>query len=266
MESAINSGKIDVRQRVLHALDLGMLGDWEGAKRSLEHLEDPIVPRLMSLMTEQQRREKERSEAQAVARHELGNAISIAQANIEAMVDGVLEPTAERLAAIRDALQSSGVLLNDMKRQYRRPGDTRMRIESFDICNLVSTQVGLVSSIAEAKNVHVSYDRLCAEPAAACTSYRGDPDRIAHAIRHVLLSAVRYTPPGGEIAIECVRPNAEILLSVNGSHENGVQEQHDVGFSLLSKLLEAVGGQARVVNQGAKSATFVIALPAVPVA
>jgi signal transduction histidine kinase len=242
-----------------------MLGDWEGAKRSLEHLEDPIVPRLMTLMTEQQRREKERSEAQAVARHELGNAISIAQANIEAMVDGVLEPTAERLAAIRDALQSSGVLLDDLKRQYRRPGETRMRIESFDIRNLISSQVDLVSSIAEAKNVHVSYKRMCAEP-AACTSYRGDPDRIAHAIRHVLLSAVRYTPPGGEIAIECVHPNAEILLSVNGTQYGEANAQHDVGFSLLSKLLEAVGGQARVVNEGSKGASFVIALPAVPLA
>ena len=243
-----------------------MLGDWEGAKRSLEHLEDPIVPRLMTLMTEQQRREKERSEAQAVARHELGNAISIAQANIEAMVDGVLEPTAERLAAIRDALQSSGVLLDGLKRQYRRAGETRMRIESFDICSLISSQVDLVSSIAEAKNVHVSYKRMCAEPAAACTSYRGDPDRIAHAVRHVLLSAVRYTPPGGEIAVECVRPNAEILLSVNGSQDSQATEPHNVGFSLLSKLLEAVGGQARVVDQGAKGASFVIALPAVPLA
>jgi signal transduction histidine kinase len=266
MESAISSGKIDVRQRVLHALDLGMLGDWEGAKRSLEHLEDPIVPRLMSLMTEQQRREKERSEAQAVARHELGNAISIAQANIEAMVDGVLEPTAERLASIRDALQSSGVLLDDLKRQYRRPGDTHMRIETFDICNLISSQVDLISSIAEAKNVHVSYKRMCAEPPGACTAYRGDPDRIAHAVRHVLLSAVRYTPPGGEIAVECVRPNAEILLSVNSSHEDRAKEQLNVGFSLLSKLLEAVGGQARVVNEGAKSASFLVALPAVPLA
>src|SRR5690348_3981729 len=266
MESAINSGKIDVRQRVLHALDLGMLGDWEGAKRSLEDLEDPIVPRLMTLMTEQQRREKERGEAQAVARHELGNAISIAQANIEAMVDGVLEPTAERLAAIRDALQSSGVLLDDLKRQYRRPGETHMRIERFDICDLISSQVDLVSSIAEAKNVRVSYKRLCAEPPAECSSYRGDPDRIAHAVRHVLLSAVRYTPPGGEIAIECVRPNAEIVLSVNGTQDGEAKGQHDVGFSLLSKLLEAVGGQARVVNQGAKGASFVIALPAVPLA
>lgn len=265
MESAINSGKIDVRQRVLHALDLGMLGDWEGAKRSLEHLDDPIVPRLMSLMTEQQRREKERSEAQAIARHELGNAISIAQANIEAMVDGVLEPTAERLAAIRDALQSSGILLDDLKRQYRRAGETRMRIETFDICRLISAQVDLVSSIAEAKNVRVAYDRICEVPAAACTSYRGDPDRIAHAIRHVLLSAVRYTPPGGKIAIECVRPNAEILLSVDGTEDARMKEPHDIGFSLLSKLLEAVGGQARVLNEDAKGASFVIALPAVPI-
>src|SRR5690348_12571812 len=70
----ISSGRTDVRERVLHALDLGMLGDWDGAKRSLENLDDPIVPRLTALLTDQQRRERERAEVQAVARHELGNA------------------------------------------------------------------------------------------------------------------------------------------------------------------------------------------------
>jgi len=97
-----------MQERVLHALDLGMLGDWEGAKRSLEQFDDPLVSRLLALITDQQRLEKERAETLAVARHELGNALSIAQANVEAMLDGLLEATPDRLAGIRDALQSCG--------------------------------------------------------------------------------------------------------------------------------------------------------------
>lgn len=246
---------------MLHALDLGMLGDWDGAKRSLENLDDPIVPRLTALLTDQQRRERERAEVQAVARHELGNAISIAQANMEALVDGVLDPTPERLAGIRDAMITCGLLLEDLKKQSRPTRDNHVRIEIFDICELISSQVDLVTGIAETKNVRVHYEP-CGLHVAACGQYRGDPDRVALIVRDVLLAAVRYTPPGGEIEISCVRPNGEIELAVaTGASKNG----ETLGFSLASKLLEALGGKASILTEHPASTTFILRLPAIPV-
>lgn len=250
-----------MRERVLHALDLGMLGDWDGAKRSLENLDDPIVPRLTALLTDQQRRERERAEVQAVARHELGNAISIAQANMEALVDGVLDPTPERLAGIRDAMITCGLLLEDLKKQSRPNRDSHVRIEVFDLCELIVSQVDLVRGIAETKNVRLRYEP-CALHLNACRQYRGDPDRVALIVRDVLLGAVRFTPPGGTIETSCVRPNGEIELSVStGAAKNG----ETIGFSLASKLLEALGGQASIVTEHPASTTFVLRLPAIPV-
>lgn len=249
-----------MRERVLHALDLGMLGDWDGAKHSLEDLEDPIVPRLTALLTDQQRRERERAEMQAVARHELGNAISIAQANMEALVDGVLEPTPERLAGIRDAMITCGLLLEDLKKQYRTQRDNHVRIAVFDVCELIASQVSLISGIAESKNVHVNYEP-CRLHLQSCTQYRGDPDRVALIVRDALLASVRYTPPGGVIDISCVRPSGEIELSVaTGTERNG----ETLGFSLVSKLLESLGGQARILTEHPRSTTFVLHLPAIP--
>ena len=251
-----------MRERVLHALDLGMLGDWDGAKRSLENLDDPIVPRLLALLTEQQRRERERAEIQAVTRHELGNAISIAQANMEALVDGVLEPTPERLAGIRDAMIACGVLLEDLKKQSRPPRSNEVHIGVFDVCEMISMQVALVTGIARAKNVNVRYAG-CGRRLAACTQFRGDPEKVALIVRDVLLGAVRYTPPGGEIEIGCERPGAEIELSVStGVARNG----ESLGFSLASKLLEAVGGHAQILTEDPDGTTFVLQLPAIPVA
>lgn len=250
-----------MRERVLHALDLGMLGDWDGAKRSLEYLEDPIVPRLTALLTDQQRRERERAEMQAVVRHELGNAIAIAQANMEALVDGVLEPTSERLAAIRDAMITCGVLLEDLKKQYRVQRDNHVRIAVFDVCELISSQVLLISGIAESKNVHVHYEQ-CGLHLQSCTQYRGDPDRVALIVRDALLASVRYTPPGGVIDVSCARPSGGIELAV----ATGSAERNDetLGFSLVSKLLESLGGQARVLTEHSRGTTFVLHLPAIP--
>lgn len=256
-----NLEKTRTHARVLHALDLGMLGDWDGAKRSLENLDDPIVPRLAALFTEQQCRERERLEVQAVARHELGNAISIAQANMEALVDGVLEPTPDRLAGIRDAMITCGLLLEDLKKQSRPQRDNHVRIAVFDICELISSQVELVTGIAETKNVRIAYD-ACPLHLKSCAHYRGDPDRVSLIVRDVLLGAVRYTPPSGEIRVACVRPDGAVELAVSTAR------QHDgetLGFSLASKLLEALGGHAVIRNEEPNSTTFVLHLPAIPV-
>jgi|GEM_PF-1874040 len=248
-----------MQKRLLHALDLAALGDWESAKRSLEEVDDPLVPRLLSLITEQQRREKERARTLAIARHELGNALSVAQANVEAMVDGVLEPTVERLSGIRDALQTCGSLLVDLKTNASPEPAEDARAESFNICELITTQAQLVSSIAESKNVRVS-SKPCAVNDGNCM-YRGDQHRIGHAVRHVLLSAVRFTPPGGSVSIGCIHPNDEILLSVQNAAVSARTES--VGLAVFSKLLQTVGGHARLVSDDADSATFFISLPSV---
>jgi K+-sensing histidine kinase KdpD len=77
----------------------------------------------------------------------------------------------------------------------------------------------------------------------------------------VLLSAVRFTPPGGSITIGCIHPNDEILLSVQDAAVSARAES--IGLAVFSKLLQTVGGHARIVNDDPDSATFFISLPSV---
>jgi hypothetical protein len=48
---------------------------------------------------------------QGDVRHELGNQIGIALANVEGMIDGLVAPTASRLEAVADALREARRLL-----------------------------------------------------------------------------------------------------------------------------------------------------------
>jgi len=57
----------------------------------------------------------------AGVRHELGNLLTIAQANVEGMLDGVVEPTPERLDNVRKALAAAAVLVAEFPR-YRGLG------------------------------------------------------------------------------------------------------------------------------------------------
>ena len=248
-----------MQKRLMHALDLAALGDWESAKRSLQDVDDPMVPRLVSLMTEQQRREKERAQRMQVVRHELGNALSIAQVNVEAMVDGLLEPTAERLAGIRSALHHCARFFTEGPRYSQPVVPDRAHAQTFNICELITAQVQFVAPVANSKNVTIT-SAACAASDKACM-YRGDQDGTAQAVRQVLLSAVRFTPPGGAITIGCVHPHDEILLTV---HDAAVSARAGTaGLAAFSRLLQNVGGHARMINDDADSATFFISLPSV---
>ena len=68
----------------------------DGAKARLDDLQARI-DRLEA-------RERERSQAMAKARHEIGNALSIAQASIEGMLDGIVPITDPRLNRLRQIL------------------------------------------------------------------------------------------------------------------------------------------------------------------
>ena len=102
-------------ENLLRALDLCMAEDWDGAKLSLGSLDDAAATRLAMLITLLQEREKNRLEMLKKARHELGNTLSVAQANLEAMLDGVLETTPERLRSIVNSLRSAGAAVLELK-------------------------------------------------------------------------------------------------------------------------------------------------------
>ena len=53
------------------------------------------------------------AERSAQVRHDVGNALSVAQALLEAMIDGVLETTPERLVVVRDSIAVAGARLKD---------------------------------------------------------------------------------------------------------------------------------------------------------
>ena len=54
-------------------------------------------------------------------RHELMNLLSIALANVEALIDGIAPPTAARLEAIAEALRCAAELLQRERDSARKP-------------------------------------------------------------------------------------------------------------------------------------------------
>lgn len=264
---------------LLHAVDLAIAEDWQQAKTILEELGDPLADRLFLLICALEEREHARLRHVSTIRHEIGNAISIAQANLEAMIDGVLEPSNARLGAIHAALSTTGGILDDLRRPPQEAISDVVRVSEFDICALIGAHVAAVAAMAQAKNVAIDYDP-CGRHYEACVRYRGDATRVGQILRNVLLNAVRYTPPGGAIQIGCEKRDARLKIVVRDSGA-GIAERDlphvfelgfrgdtgkkgsGIGLAVVQKLARAMGGSASVESEEGEGAAFTLTLPAV---
>ncbi|MGN6512028.1 MAG: CHASE domain-containing protein [Lysobacteraceae bacterium] len=113
---------------------------------------------------------------------------------------------------------------------------------------------------------------------------RGDCTRLTQVVANLLDNAAKYTPPGGEVALEAVREDGRIEVRVR---DNGVgiepalrshvfdlfaqaarpldraQGGLGIGLALVRKLVELHGGRVRVDSPGAGGGSvFTVVLPA----
>ncbi|MGZ3504856.1 MAG: sensor histidine kinase [Vulcanimicrobiaceae bacterium] len=239
-------------EELLHAVDLAMIQDLDGAKAIFEGIDDPLAGRLLLFIQDLEQRKTARRSAFASLRHEIGNALSIAQANLEGIIDGVLTPDPERLAGIQEALNAAGKLLDKMKHVPERALSTRIEIETFDIYSLVAMQYATVVGPASAKDVRMVFEPAL-HPNTPVGQYRGDVSRIAQIVRNVFATTIRYTRPGGTIRITCDAAGAILNISVS-----------DSSLGVTADLLRSLGPEVRMLSQQPNGVTFAVDLPAVP--
>lgn len=210
--------------------------------------------------------------------HEMRNQLAVAVANIEAFIDGKFEPSHERLTAVLQALNELDVLMNDL-RSTSAPADMHSRFESINVCALIRNEATAMEAKAEEKGVQLSIVR-CAHPAASCLGFYGDPVRIGQILKNVMLNAIRYTPTGRSIVIDCHREANHLVFQVSDEGPGIPEEEFGhifedgfrgdaavefpgsgIGLSLVKSIVEEHGGSIEVESEPGRGATFMVRLP-----
>jgi len=210
--------------------------------------------------------------------HEMRNQLAVAKANLEAFVDGKLPPTAERLESVLQTLTILEELVKDL-RVLRPEIEDRGEFAEINVCALLQREYAALEGAAVAKGISMSVYR-CPHPNAACQRFYGDPVRIGQIVTNVLLNAVRYTPPGGSIAVDCRRRADEVQITIQDSGRGvshadaqhifeagyrGVAGQETegsgLGLSLVKRLVEVHGGSVALGETSDRGTTFVLRLP-----
>ena len=149
-------------------------------------------------------------------------------------------------------------------------------------CNIVSVVESVTMSVAEyikTKSIELIFDTDIEECIMSC-----DPEKIERVILNLLSNSIKFTKPGGSMAINMYDKGENIIISIK---DTGIgipsdkldiifdrfmqvdrsfarkQEGSGIGLSIVKSLVELHGGTISVTSEYGKGTEFIIVIPVI---
>ena len=207
--------------------------------------------------------------------HDLRTPLSSVLATLEAIRDGVLPATPERLAAAHAEADRLGRLVRDL--HTLTLADAReigLAPRPVDAARTLRRLAFATEAAAERAGLTLSVEASGVLPVLA------DSDRLAQALGNLLGNAIRHTPPGGRVTMRA-RPAADgVWLEVADTGEGIPPEAlphvfersvrgdaarsgagSGLGLTIVRALAEAMGGRAAIASTLGHGTTASLWLP-----
>ncbi len=210
--------------------------------------------------------------------HELRTPLTVMQGSIEAMIDGVLEPSQDELAVLHGEVRCLGRLVEDLRLlSLADAGQLTLYKHETRMGDLVEGLVSRMAPLAETQSII-----LKAQVESPSTIFTADEHRLQQALANLIDNALRHTPPGGQVTVGATRINGSVSFSVTDSGPGIPADElpylferfwrgdksrsrnkggSGLGLSIVKQLVELHGGTVQVESAIDAGSTFTISLP-----
>jgi heavy metal sensor kinase len=215
----------------------------------------------------------------ADASHELRTPLTALRAEGEVALNNAREPEQFRqsIGAILEEAQRLQDLVDSLLTLARAEADQQpLSRVPVDLAALTQKVVENLRILADEK-----HQQLAAELNGE-VSIAGDAPLLRHALLNIVHNAIRYTPPGGRIAVRCSQRDHEAIVEVTDTGE-GIAPEHQakvferfyrvdktrsrgeggagLGLAIAKLAIERHGGRIELQSALGKGSAFLIALP-----
>lgn len=218
--------------------------------------------------------------------HELKTPLTVVRGNLEAMMDGVIEPNQKKLAAVHTETLLLSRLLDDLRDlSLAEEGQLKLKTQSENIGYIIRKVVEMFRPRANEESKHLEVDLTEDLPAVLA-----DRDRVSQVLYNLIANAFQYTSEGDHIRISAHldrsiaggADNPVVLVSVEDTGEGisgedlpyvfdhfyRVDESRarasggsGIGLAIVKHLIEAHGGRVWAKSETGEGSTFFFSLP-----
>ena len=210
--------------------------------------------------------------------HELRTPLSNVRGYLEALRDGVIQPTPETIASLHEEAMLLNRLVDDLQElALVEAGQINLVCQPVQVEEVVERAVQLLEPKAREKGLAVE---VCL--AEDLPPVEADAERMGQVIRNLLDNALTNTPAGGEIRVSARTSDGQVEVSVQDTGK-GIAPEHlpyvferfyradqsrtrstggaGLGLAIVKRLVEAHGGQVWIDSQVGKGTTVTFTSP-----
>ncbi len=208
--------------------------------------------------------------------HEFRTPLAAIQSNLEGILDGVFEPTPERVESVHAEILKLSRMVSDIDKIVEIESDSMaLNKEPFDFCVLLKQTLLTFEADLKEKNLTLIVE------AKPC-KITADRDKISRVIVNLISNAIKYTEHGGEISVIANEGKNNLQFSISDTGV-GIADKDlphifehlyradisrarntggsGIGLSVVKAIINAHNGKIDVQSEVGKGSTFIVTIP-----
>ncbi|WP_143773538.1 ATP-binding protein [Neptunomonas antarctica] len=144
--------------------------------------------------------------------HELRTPLAVISGEVEALLDGIRQPTKENITSLQEEIIALTHLIEDLHQLAMADNDALdLHFTECDLYSIIEHQVQMFKPRMKMKNLQL---KLKTEPKEGC-KISADSRRISQLMSNLLENSLRYTDPGGSVEVQLYNDTKQLTIVVS---------------------------------------------------